>query len=851
MGTMILVKRLLTGVISVKAEQALLVDTWMHLPAVSDETAQLIVAAIEQSASVISRGGIETLPLGVLLRLIHLAEGVPRSHGTDRFTKALNHAASTFLNRRSGHRGSAVLRLETVPDELCATVMPFLFNRMHQPVLSTLFADWLHSTRNDNGALRSNSTIESGGSGPSLDDAMDEDTSDRTVEQWLNSSSQSARFALHMLSDLSDGMSDESSDRDGLESRLMGFLYDCAAGSTDLLQEISVHGVHILRRILARSPDQVSTSSAGGRALQILSLSLEDSSKRGDACTTTRFFGEHRVPVLGAVANVFCATMACVSPPESPITAAQCTTAARCAQCLFLLVELTRTASSAVVVALRPGADGAVGSLHCALYKLLRQCCDGEECCDSEECRGCDSVAAAGAVANVISLFEALLQADSDYYLRRRQSDTEHGMQPSRCCLHLEDADDLCLASDLLKFQQPTVCALACAWLATSCRLRRERDAGPAAGAGDGTERGRPSADFSALHLQLLNQVMLCNAHATPFVGLSAAACLEEVYHTDSVGASSAAGLIRGWPTHVARMSRDLLVSNIGRSHSEQNPRSFAGQSVAEDIEAKELAATSGERSKEVDKSVADPIRGMTAEDGQFELREMALARVLGAVINRWPAIAPELLTPADCVATLRYIAKHNADPLRQTSFVNLVAAFAEQQLVPPAEQQECRACLCKLEQLMATDLSDAYGAGGDGEPMPALVWGAPPSTHPPCLCAWLSLGSCLQSCCAATHSRCRCPSPAFAAAVWMCSSGICVSVRRRRVESWKWRGRKCGDMLSQKHLHCHNFAVSLQICTAFSSIPSSSSTSASIRLCATCSRLLEPSSTEDIAGVE
>ena len=213
----------------------------------------------------------------------------------------------------------------------------------------------------------------------------------------------------------------------------------------------------------------------------------------------------------------------------------------------------------------------------------------------------------------------------------------------------------------------------------------------------DGTERGSPSADFSALHLQLLNQVMLCNAHATPFVGLSAAACLEEVYHTDSVGASSAAGLIRGWPTHVARMSRDLLVSNIGRSHSEQNPRSFAGQSVAEDIEAKELAATSGERSKEVDKSVADPIRGMTAEDGQFELREMALARVLGAVINRWPAIAPELLTPADCVATLRYIAKHNADPLRQTSFVNLVAAFAEQQLVPPAEQQECRACLCTV----------------------------------------------------------------------------------------------------------------------------------------------------------
>ena len=151
----------------------------------------------------------------------------------------------------------------------------------------------------------------------------------------------------------------------------------------------------------------------------------------------------------------------------------------------------------------------------------------------------------------------------------------------------------------------------------------------------------------------------------------------------------------------------------------------------------------------------------------------------------------------------------------------------------------------------MATDLSDAYGAGGDGEPMPALVWGAPPSTHPPCLSAWLSLGSCLQSCYAATRSRCRCPSPAFAAAVWMCSSGICVSVRRWRAESWKWRGRKCGDMLSQKHLHCHNFAVSLQICTAFSSIPSSSSTSASIRLCATCSRLFEPSSTDDIAGVE
>lgn len=123
------------------------------------------------------------------------------------------------------------------------------------------------------------------------------------------------------------------------------------------------------------------------------------------------------------------------------------------------------------------------------------------------------------------------------------------------------------MISNLLQHMPSTVGALACTWLAASCQLRRE-DEGIDVSAASPQMQSVPTA-HTELHMQLLNQVLVSNAHANAFVSRAAVYCLEELYSSSAAEGSETgdgggiSSLMQGWPSHVARITRDALMKHI------------------------------------------------------------------------------------------------------------------------------------------------------------------------------------------------------------------------------------------------------------------------------------------------
>lgn len=99
------------------------------------------------------------------------------------------------------------------------------------------------------------------------------------------------------------------------------------------------------------------------------------------------------------------------------------------------------------------------------------------------------------------------------------------------------------------------------------------------------------------------------------------------------------------------------------------------------------------------------------AENGSVPLSsedvmdDTTLARVLGAVITRWPTIGPDLFQPADTSLVVRHVAKQEGSG--GAHFRALVSAFAELGMTSPAEEHESRACLREIDKYTQ---SLAYG---------------------------------------------------------------------------------------------------------------------------------------------
>jgi hypothetical protein len=96
---------------------------------------------------------------------------------------------------------------------------------------------------------------------------------------------------------------------------------------------------------------------------------------------------------------------------------------------------------------------------------------------------------------------------------------------------------------------------------------------------------------------------------------------------------------------------------------------------------------------------------------------DVTLARVLGAVIARWPTIGPDLFEPSDATLVVRHVAKQ--DGSSGAHFRVLVSAFVELGMTSPAEQHESRACLRGIDQCIE---SLSHGRVESTEPVVAWL---------------------------------------------------------------------------------------------------------------------------------
>eukprot|EP01043_Picozoa_sp_COSAG02_P044329 COSAG02_NODE_3949_length_5995_cov_2.892809_2_plen_757_part_00 len=629
-------------------QQALLVDTWASLDPIPEPSLVLIHTALEQAAAIICQDGIEALPCGVFFRLIWLCQNVTvQSEIGDQFVQACRGLQS--------YRDLSSL-LSNVPSELTDGVMQWLFRRMDEEVLSTLFVQWLRSRDAPTGEV-------------SLPHQRM-----RSVETWMLSSTCTTQFALHLLSDA-------TINRD-LESGLLDFLLLALEhGNTDSLADICSHGIAPLTRII-RNCVKASHTSVSVKCLQLLKQSLKHGLYDVGG-HQRRYYSEHLVPLVGAVGNLLSASLSTGLDDKhvTRMTNDIHRTVSGCIECLFLAVEGVPNAAAGVVVAMRPGADGAIGSyMHLNLFKLLHAA-------SQMESHNEDIIAA---VAGTISLFISLLQKDGKYY-------ASHDTGNRSYCL-LSDATDLDLINNLLHFIPPTVGALACTWLAASWQLKREQESSSVT-TGPRTARSMclPGA-HPELHMQLLNLVLVGNMSATSLIPMSAVYCLEELYaQPETIEEDGPSTLLHGWPSHVARVARDALMCRVSNSLQQELP-STEQRAAATEVAELVAASKSGPSGAMGTHSLALLSLSDTESEG-------TTARVLGALIARWPSIATDLFEPTDTVAVIRHVAKQ--DEKFRPAFRSLVSAFAEHGLIVPSEKQEALACIHQIDNFRQSLLFD------------------------------------------------------------------------------------------------------------------------------------------------
>jgi hypothetical protein len=630
-------------------QQAILVDTWASLDPIPERSIALISVALDQSAATMCQDGLEILPLGVFFRLIFLCQRVIlRSEVADRFMHACNQGLQSYRDQAPVLAG--------VPIELTDAIMPWLFKYVHKPVLSTMFTEWLNSHE------------------CSLDEVEMDASPEQTLEIWMLSSIAPVQFSLSLLSDPSIA--------GDIETKLLDFLLASAKhGHSDTRNEIYTHGVRTMIRIVSSCVAQPSRAPVAVRALQLLKQSLQHRlvSVGGhvyQGCS------DQLLPLVGAVASLLSTSLP-ASDDDFQMSTDGKQIVSSCIECLFLAVEGAPATSGTVIVAMRPGADGSVGSVHLSLYKLLQRV-------SRMEAYDGDILAA---IANSVSLFISLLHKDGSYYYQHR-SCQDHDNGFSGCLLiDAMNADDLTLINELLQFVPPTVGALVCTWLAASCQLRREHQ--------DPTTVCSQSASIplasvhTEVHMQLLNLALISSTDQTDgsLVSVSAVYCLEELYQVVGLSENSeeqALGeILQGWPSQVARVARDLLMNQISNSLVQEDPIPDTDRAKA--TENAELMAAGGASGGALPLSLYE-----------VDVADSTLARVLGAVIARWPSIGPDLFEPKDTAVVVRHVAK--ADDLHaRAAFRSLISAFIEHGMTAPAEKQESIACVHQIDQYLAS----------------------------------------------------------------------------------------------------------------------------------------------------
>jgi hypothetical protein len=277
---------------------------------------------------------------------------------------------------------------------------------------------------------------------------------------------------------------------------------------------------------------------------------------------------------------------------------------------------------------------------------------------------------------------------DGQYYRLKSASVDDDA---SLCCLEAQCDGDVALISNLLQNMPSTVGALACTWLAASCQLRREHSSTKSAAAS--RTQSMPTACTTELHMQLLNQVLVSNSHANDFVSQSAVYCLEELYYSlDAQGTdhqdNGMSFAVQGWSSHVARVTRDALMKSIHESLTDEPRDGYIIGRAAATAAAERVATSSAARNAE---------SGSIPVSSDDSLHDATLARVLGAVITRWPTIGPDLFQPSDTSLVVRHVGKQEGVAVH---FRALVCAFAELGMTSPAEQHESRACLRAIGKL-------------------------------------------------------------------------------------------------------------------------------------------------------
>lgn len=627
-------------------QQALLVDTWAGLDPIPEPSLVLVNAALEQTAAKIHSEGFTALPLGIFFRLVWLCQQTAtRSEVGVQFAQACNRGLQDYEGLTRA--------LCDVPAKLIDAVMLWLFKNMDKDVLSATFLEWLriHNSPSDN--------------------ITTECTPVQSVDTWMLSSTYSVQFALHLLSDT-------AIDSD-LESNLLDFLLvSLQHGGIDSLDEICTHGTRVLTCTI-RSCIQAPKASVAVRCLHLLKRSLDHC-----LCSAGRHqreqHSEHVIPLLGSIASLLSSS---VSTTYDGIDVGRMTGDAKCiisgcVECLFLTVESSHDAAAAVIAAMRPGADGAVSSqMYHNLYKLLL-------CASQMEEHDDDLLAA---VASIISLFVSLLYKDGKYYYHQQLNADSDG-KCSYCIL--SDADGLELVNNLMHFVPPAVGALACTWLAASWQLKREQECNSSTPNPRTARTTCLPSIHPELHMQLLNLVLVGNMSTTPLVPISAAYCLEELYwhcKSDTSEKQDASTLLLyGWPSHVARVARNALMCRISASLEEDQTPSVGNRAAA--TETAELVAASKSRASES----TELFPSLSNADA-----EAATARMLGAIIARWPEATSALFESTDTAAVLRYVAKR--DESNQIGFHSLVSAFAKDGVAGPGEQQEALACIHQIEQ--------------------------------------------------------------------------------------------------------------------------------------------------------
>jgi hypothetical protein len=446
--------------------------------------------------------------------------------------------------------------------------------------------------------------------------------------------------------------------------------------------------------------------------------------------------GTHTLPLVGALATLFCAIVAqyCCSDGTSQAMSEShqqqhdgLQLGGECAQILLLLVEHSNRhftvscpslysqtvplregepAANLIVTALRPGADGVVGDMHSRLLQLIgwgcRDVCNGETSAAA-------AAAAAAATAQCICLCISLLHSDSSYYANLEAQQGSHNT--SCCCLSLRNESALQLVASLLQApahgqpQSPSLRAVTCLWLASSLRAQRITEVA--------ADTQISAADtVPDLHLQLQNMVMqsaACTDGRRGWLSLGAVSCLEEMYSPVGPNAAVTATLVRGWAAHVARISRDLLVVKIARAlqaaavdcSSTSNAQAGSITAATSDCRAEDSqCAVSAVWSSSIASSSARSARQRAVAPAvglAMDSDDATLARYLGAVFQRWPSFAKGLFEPLDGSHMLRYLTLLPYE--RTLPFIGLVNCLLANGLMPATDTQEAKAFLRQCEE--------------------------------------------------------------------------------------------------------------------------------------------------------